>query len=66
MGSDVAAGAELGQEVAGRGLLQQRYQGVLQLQQAGTQGRAGEEVQLVGWIQGQDGDEPPAPQRAVC
>lgn len=65
-GSDAAPGAALGQEVAGRGLLQQRREDVLQLRQAGAQGRAGEEAQLVGRVQGQDGDEPPAPRRAVC
>lgn len=65
-GSDAAPGAALGQEVPGRGLLQQGREDVLQLRQAGAQRRAGQEVQLVGRVKGQDGDEPPAPRRAVC
>lgn len=46
-------------------LLQQGGEDALQLGEAGTQGRAGEEVQLVGRVKGQDGDEPPAPRRAI-
>lgn len=65
-GSDAAAGAALGQEVPGRGLLQQGCEDVLQLRQAGAQRRAGQEGQLVGRVKGQDGEEPPAPRRAVC
>lgn len=64
--SEAAAGAALGQEVAGRGLLQQRRQDALQLRQPGPQRRAGEQAQLVGRVQGQDGQQPPAPRRAVC
>lgn len=64
--SDTAPGAALGQEVAGWGLLQQGCEDALQLRQAGAQRGAGEQVQLVGRVQGQDGDEPPAPRRAVC
>lgn len=59
-GSDTAPGAAL------RGLLQQHGQDVLQLHEAGMQGCGGEEVQLVGRVKGQDGDEPPAPCWAVC
>lgn len=51
--------------MAGGGLLQQGGEDALQLGEAGAQGRAGEEVQLVGRVKGQDGDEPPAPRRAI-
>lgn len=50
----------------GWGLLQQSSEDVLQLCEAGTQRGGGEEVQLVGWVKGQDGDKPPAPCRAIC
>lgn len=65
-GSDAAPGAALGQRVPGGGLLQQGGEDALQLGEAGTQGGGGEEVQLVGRVKGQDGDEPPAPRRAIC
>lgn len=64
-GSDTAPGVVLEQWVAGGWLLQQGGEDALQLGEAGTQGRAGEEVQLVGRVKGQDGDEPPAPRRAI-
>lgn len=64
-GSDVAPGAVLGQGVHGRGLLQQSQEDALQLGEAGTQRGAGEEPELEGRVEGQDGDEPPAPHRAV-
>lgn len=65
-GSDTAPGAALGQRVPGGGLLQQGGEDALQLGEAGTQRGGGEEVQLVGRVKGQDGDEPPAPCRAIC
>jgi len=65
-GSDAAPGAVFGQGVPGGGLLQQGSEDVLQLGEAGAQGGGGEEVQLVGRVEGQDGDEPPAPRRAIC
>lgn len=64
--SDPAPGAAFGQGVPGGGLLQQGGEDALQLREAGTQRGGGEEVQLVGRVKGQDGDEPPAPRRAVC
>lgn len=64
--SDTTPRAVLGQGVPGRGMLQQGSQDALQLYEAGTEGCGGEEVQLVGRVKGQDGDEPPAPRWAVC